>query len=91
MPSKLTVSAVCLILLSSCTTVPVEMKFPAVPEELLRPCPQLEQAPLNDPLLSDLLTVVVDNYATYYECRARALGWIRWYNDQKRIFEEAFK
>lgn len=62
-----------------------------MPEELLKPCPQLEQAPLNDPLLSDLLTVVVDNYATYYECRANADGWIKWYNDQKRIFEEAMR
>jgi hypothetical protein len=35
--------------------------------------------------------VVVDNYATYYDCKSVADGWQRWYQDQRRIFNEAMK
>jgi hypothetical protein len=85
------VSVLLIALLSACTTVPVKIKFPEAPEELLKSCPTLAQADPSNPRLSDLLTVVVDNYATYYDCKSVADGWQRWYQDQKRIFNEAMK
>ena len=51
----------------------------------------LEQANPQDPRLSDLLTVVANNYATYYECKTTNDAWIRWYEDHQRIFNEAMK
>ena len=51
----------------------------------------LEQANPQDPRLSDLLTVVASNYATYYECKTTNDSWIRWYEDHRRIFNEAMK
>ena len=80
-----------IVLLSACSTVPVSIKFPEAPEELKKPCPMLEQANPQDPRLSNLLTVVTNNYATYYECKTTNDAWIRWYEDHQRIFNEAMK
>ena len=87
MQNRLIVSAVCLILLSACTTVPVSIKFPEVPQELQEPCPVLKQVSPQDHSLSNLLTVVTDNYAVYYDCKNRADGWQQWYDQQKKIYE----
>jgi hypothetical protein len=37
--------------------------------------------------LSNLLDVVTDNYAAYYDCKAKSDGWTRWYEEQKKIYE----
>lgn len=37
--------------------------------------------------ISDILTTVTDNYATYYQVREQVLGWQQWYREQKKIFE----
>ena len=91
MQAKWIVSVLSIVLLSSCTTVPVSIKFPEVPVELQKTCPALAQADSTDPKLSSLLTVVVENYATYYDCKTIADGWQKWYADQQRIFNEAMK
>ena len=88
--AKWIVSALLIVLLSSCTTVPVEIKFPEAPAELLAPCPELAQADVLDPRLSSLLTVVTANYARYYDCKSQNDGWQRWYQDQRRIFNQVF-
>ena len=91
MQKRLTLSVVCLMLLSACTTVPVKIKFPEVPQELREPCPPLAQVNPADHQLSSLLEVVTANYAQYYECKNRADGWTQWYDNQKKIYESIGK
>jgi hypothetical protein len=51
------------VLLSGCaTTVPVTMSFPQAPEDLKVACPNLKQTQPTTKL-SDVVTVVTDNYA----------------------------
>jgi hypothetical protein len=91
MQVRLTLSVVCLMLLSSCSTAPVKIKFPEVPQELREPCPALAQVNPQDHQLSSLLEVVVANYAQYYECKNRADGWTQWYDNQRKIYESIYK
>ena len=75
------------VLLGGClATAPVTVKFPEVPQELMKACPNLKQT---EPTakLSDVLKVVTDNYSQYHECRVEVDSWIEWYKTQKQIFE----
>jgi hypothetical protein len=74
------------LLLSACTSVPVDRKFPSVPTELTQACPDLK---LINPTtkLSDVVDIVVTNYGQYKECQVKVDSWIDWYNNQKQIFE----
>ena len=76
------------ILLSGCETltVPPSRHFPEAPDELKVPCPSLKQTDNTDKL-SDVITVVVDNYGQYKECRLKVDAWVEWYSTQKQIFE----
>jgi hypothetical protein len=74
------------LLISGCTTVPVTVKFPDVPKDMLITCPDLKQSPETNKL-SEVLPVVVDNYGQYYTCKDSVDSWIDWYNSQKRIFD----
>ena len=78
-----------LVLLTACKDdgVLVARKFPNVPAELLQACPDLKTVDPNTTKLSDVVEVVSDNYATYYECKNQVDDWIEWYNTQKKIFE----
>lgn len=74
--------------LTGCATpVPVVMKFPVVPPELLKTCPDLKTLDPETKKLSDVINVVVDNYGTYYDCKSNVDDWIEWYNSQKKIYE----
>ena len=73
------------LLLTGCVT-PVKREFPPVPEPLMRSCPQLADVPATKNL-SDVLTVVTQNYGQYNECSIRVDSWIDWYNTQKNIFD----
>jgi len=42
----------------------------------------------SDVKASQVLEVVVDNYATCYEVRSKLKGWQEWYRTQKQIYEE---
>jgi hypothetical protein len=80
-----------LILLTGCVATPVPQKFPEAVPELVEPCPeQLHQHP-NSEKLSDQLKVVTENYAEYHTCKNKVKGWIKWYNEQKKIFDESNK
>ena len=79
------------ILLVGCTTAPVKIQFPTAPEELTKSCGDLQLVKEDNHQFSNFLNVVVDNYGTYYECKIQADGWQRWYEEQKKIFNEAFK
>jgi len=77
------------VLLAGClTTAP---KFPSVPLELQKACPELQEATQNTTELSKLLDVVVVNYSTYYECRVKIDAWLQWHKEQKEIFDKAVK
>lgn len=74
------------IIMTGCSSVPVERKFPEVPSELMTSCPDLKQTQPTEKL-SEVLKVVVDNYGQYHECSLKAETWIEWYKTQKNIFE----
>jgi len=75
-----------LFLTACATSVPVTMKFPGIPDELLTACPDLQQqAPTEK--LSEVLVTVSKNYSQYHECRAKVDAWITWYTSQKQIYE----
>jgi len=73
------------LLLAGCSSVPVVVKFPDVPADMLNACPDLKLAPDTNKL-SEVLPVVADNYGQYYACKDNNDSWIEWYNTQKKIF-----
>ena len=80
-----------LVLLTGCLSkdpVPVKMKWPDVPSELLEACPDLKTVDQSTTKLSDVLDVVVDNYKQYHECRLKIDTWIEWYKTQKGIMDK---
>ena len=74
------------LLITGCTSVPVVVKFPDVPNDMLTTCPDLKQTP-ETTKLSEVLPSVVDNYGQYYACQDNVDSWIEWYNSQKKIFD----
>lgn len=83
----LTIFIILAFLVTGCsTTVPVTMKFPGVPDELLTACPDLlQQGPTEK--LSEVMLTVSKNYSQYHECRAKVDAWITWYTSQKQMYE----
>jgi hypothetical protein len=80
------------LLLAGCaTTVPVTVKFPEVPKELMQTCPDLKTVDPNAKRLTEILDTVVDNYGQYYDCKSNVDDWIEWYNTQKKIFDKVSK
>jgi hypothetical protein len=77
---------VAVLLIAGCTSVPVTVKFPDVPKDMLETCPDLKLVP-ETTKLSEVLPVVVDNYGQYYSCKDTVDNWIDWYNNQKKIFD----
>lgn len=78
------------LLLTGCLLkdpVPVKQVWPDVPKELLEACPDLKQVNPNTTKLSEIISVVSDNYAQYYDCKAKVDDWITWYQGQKKIYE----
>ena len=75
------------LLLTGCsTTVPVTVKFPEAPNELLQKCPALKQ--LDEVVkLSDVAKNITYNYTLHYECVVKYDAWVEWYQSQKKIFE----
>ena len=74
-----------LVMLAGCsTTVPVTRKFPDAPKTLMTPCPPLKKIEKNDPLLSEVIKSVTENYTLYHECSLKNDAWIEWYNEQKK-------
>ena len=74
-----------LILLYGCSSVPVTVKFPDVPQDMLVACPDLKLAPETNKL-SEVLPVIADNYGQYYTCKDSVDSWINWYNTQQKIY-----
>jgi hypothetical protein len=79
----------CALFVSACSTVvPVKQEFPVAPQVLLERCPDLMQIDDGKNSLREMLKVVIQNYATYYQCAERTHGWQDWYAEQRRIFNK---
>ena len=82
---KLTIILPMFLLTGCLVTAPVKQKFPEVPPELLKSCPDLNLVEPTEKL-SEVLKVVTKNYSQYQECQISVDTWIEWYNVQKDIF-----
>jgi hypothetical protein len=80
-----------LFLLTACTPVPVKQSWPDVPSNIKTECPNLKLIEKQKPELTDVLDVVVDNYAYYHECQAKVQSWNEWYDEQKKIHDDVNK
>jgi hypothetical protein len=82
------------LITSGCsTTVPVTVKFPLAPPELMKQCEQLKQVVTDGKNqgvpITELLKTVVENYQLYYECRNRVEGWHDWYRVQSDLWQKS--
>ena len=79
-----------ILLLAGCTTVvPVKQKFPNATTELMKKCESLKKIEGDKVAITDMLKVIVHNYSLYHECSTKVDGWQDWYNEQKKIFDNA--
>jgi hypothetical protein len=76
-----------LLILSGCSTAPVVMKFPEVPEALMQQCEPLDKVPSDTKQLSTTAEVVIKNYGKYHVCRIKVEEWQEWYQSNKKIYE----
>ena len=80
------------LLLTACSTpVPVKQQFPVAPAVLLERCPDLLTIDDGKNSMRDMLKIVIQNYALYYQCDEKTHGWQDWYTEQKKIFNGANK
>lgn len=86
---KLFAVAAALALTACSTPVPVKQQFPVAPAALLERCPDLLTIDDGKNSMRDMLKVVIQNYALYYQCAEKTHGWQDWYGQQKRIHESA--
>lgn len=80
-----------LVLLTGCTTVPVKQTFPDMPPELTESCKPLSIIEGESTTLSKLMETVAKNYGSRHECAAQVESTKKWYQEQKKIFDEANK
>ena len=80
-----------ILLLAGCSTtvVPVKQKFPNATPELMKKCESLKKIEGDKVVITEMLKVIVHNYSLYYECSTKVDGWQDWYNEQKKIFDNA--
>ena len=80
--------AIAFLSLTACSTVtPVKQQFPTAPSVLMEKCPQLQKVDSDKGTMREMLRVVIENYATYYQCAAKTHGWQDWYGEQKKIYD----
>jgi hypothetical protein len=75
------------VFLAGCQSVPIVPKWPDVPEDLQKACPDLKTVDPQNDKLSVVLDTVADNYKEYYDCKAKVDDWITWYKGQQKIWE----
>jgi hypothetical protein len=75
------------LLMVGCAATPVKRTFPSIPEELKTSCGDLRTIDPSTDKLSDVITIVVENYGQYHECKTKSDAWIEWYKRQKDIFD----
>lgn len=85
---KSILTSLLVISLAGCVGFPTPKKFPELPEALTTQCPELKLVPEGTEKLSEVLKVVTKNYEQYHECRIKVETWLKWYKDQKEIFDK---
>ncbi len=75
------------LFITGCSTVPVTVKFPEVPEALMQNCENLEKIPADTKQLSVTAEAVVKNYSKYHQCRIKVEEWQEWYKANKKLYE----
>jgi hypothetical protein len=85
-----------IVLLAGCSSFKapptnVAPPWPDVPASMMEACPDLKTVDPTTDKLSDVITVVTDNYTQYYLCAGKMDDWNNWYNTQKKIYEKATK
>jgi hypothetical protein len=75
------------LLVGCSTAVPIKPSFPEVPAALKDKCESLKKIDGEKVAITDMLKVVIHNYALYYECSTKVEGWQEWYDTQKKIYE----
>lgn len=78
-----------ILLITGCVGVPIDRKFPDLPESLKQPCSNLQIVPEDNTKLSEIISTVTINYRLYHECQIKVESWQEWYSTQKKIFEGA--
>lgn len=71
--------------------IPMAPKWPDAVPELREKCPDLATIEGDKVAITELLKTVVNNYKLYYECSIKNEGWNKWYDEQKKIYEETTK
>ena len=84
---KYFITLVTVLLMGCSTPVPVTPRFPEAPAALKEKCENLRKIEGDKVAITEMLKVVVHNYALYYECSTKVEGWQEWYDTQKKIFE----
>lgn len=85
---KSVILALVLTLAGCSTVVPVKQEFPVAPAILLERCPDLLTIDDGKNSLRDMLKIVIQNYALYYQCAEKTHGWQDWYQEQRRIYNK---
>lgn len=67
---------------------PPKRTFPSVPDDLLVACADLKVVDIKTEKLSELIKTVSENYGMYHDCKDRLDHWIKWYQQQKSIFND---
>lgn len=78
------------LFLSGCATtaVPIVPDFPEAPKSLMEKCPPLKKINEGETLLSNVTKTIVENYSLYYQCAIKVEEWQKWYEEQKKIFDD---
>jgi hypothetical protein len=81
-----------LLVLTGCATVttPVKHEFPEPSKVLTERCPQLKQLAEGEERLSELTKTVAENYTLYHECSTKQELLVKWYTEQKHLYDAIF-
>jgi hypothetical protein len=77
-----------LLFLSGCSVTGKTPAFPELPKVLSQPCPELYMVKQDETKLSEVLTVVTENYSLYHECSIKVDLLLQWHKEQKSIYSE---
>lgn len=83
------------IILSGCSLIPVNQKFPEPytvgADKSMPACKELAVQEGDNIPITVLLTTIANNYKAYYDCKDHVDNWNKWYEKQKKIFDNANK
>jgi hypothetical protein len=77
-----------LVAVTGCTSIPVAVKFPDVPEQLKEKADNLSPLDTTKKIqLSDIVENANENAGKYYKLKEKYEAWQQWYDAQKKIFD----